>query len=225
MLLFSAGDDGTVRLWNLHDKRNHRTLSQHMGVATSIAFTPDAKRLISVSRDKVVNIWCTKTWALLKELPIYEAVESIVCLPVHSTASDDSFFLTAGDSGNVRAWRFTASSKSKSPDANTLTQIALHSVRSSSHKRADTSAANLVTAVHYCAQSKQAIAVTADNDIFILSLGFDCTDTSMSRTDRRTISHNPCLHRSSSSCMHAYVHLLRIAPVDRAQMHYCWSCQ
>ena len=46
--LASASEDGTVRLWNVPAQREIRRFNGHLGAAvTSVAFSPNGKRLVS----------------------------------------------------------------------------------------------------------------------------------------------------------------------------------
>ncbi len=59
--LATAGEDSTVRLWNLDKQQGvsdySRILRGHTDRATVVAFSPDAQRLVSGGRDGVVRVW------------------------------------------------------------------------------------------------------------------------------------------------------------------------
>jgi WD40 repeat protein len=55
--LASAGDDGTVRLWNVATGLEKRPASGHAGWVESVAFSPDGKRLATGGADHVICIW------------------------------------------------------------------------------------------------------------------------------------------------------------------------
>ncbi|MFD4669165.1 BTAD domain-containing putative transcriptional regulator [Lentzea sp. NPDC058450] len=52
----SAGDDGTVRLWDL-DGTGLATLDGHADRVESVAFSPDGSRLAALTRDHTISLW------------------------------------------------------------------------------------------------------------------------------------------------------------------------
>jgi WD40 repeat protein len=57
-LLASAGDDGTVRLWDVESGKEHgEPLKGHIDWVLDVAFSPDGKLLASASTDNTVRLW------------------------------------------------------------------------------------------------------------------------------------------------------------------------
>ena len=60
--LASAGNDGTVKLWNLATLELALTLRQEIGPVYSLAFTRDGSLLASGGSDGDVRLWPTTSW-------------------------------------------------------------------------------------------------------------------------------------------------------------------
>jgi WD40 repeat protein len=60
-LLATAGDDGTVRLWNLKRQGEVAAIFTGQGAVLAVAFAPDGKTLASAGVDRTVRIWEVKT--------------------------------------------------------------------------------------------------------------------------------------------------------------------
>ena len=52
-----AGEDSTVKIWDSHTGKLVRSFRGHTGLVSSLAFSPDGRRLVSGSRDKTVKVW------------------------------------------------------------------------------------------------------------------------------------------------------------------------
>jgi WD40 repeat protein len=55
--IVTAGDDGTVRIWDAVTGRELKVLTGHQGVADSAAFSPDGRRIVSASADGTARVW------------------------------------------------------------------------------------------------------------------------------------------------------------------------
>jgi WD40 repeat protein len=94
--LATAGDDGSVRLWDGISGREVVVLKGHAGPVVSVSFFPDGKALLSVSKDGTARIWDAATGKLISTLKIAEKVQSI------SLAPDGRVLATAGADGTLR---------------------------------------------------------------------------------------------------------------------------
>jgi WD40 repeat protein len=84
LLLVSADDEGGLCAWTLHPSTGNNSnkkkqnnvdahpLVNHMSAVTAVCFSNDQSKLVSVSRDKVINTWCLQTFALLHTSPVFE---------------------------------------------------------------------------------------------------------------------------------------------------------
>ncbi|MFC7731288.1 WD40 repeat domain-containing protein [Actinomadura keratinilytica] len=63
--LASAGDDGTVRLWNVFDPAHAHPSGNpmtggHTGALDSAAISPDGRTVASAGDDRVLRLWSTE---------------------------------------------------------------------------------------------------------------------------------------------------------------------
>jgi WD40 repeat protein/serine/threonine protein kinase len=57
----SGGEDSTVKVWDGPTGKIRHTFRGHTGLVSSLAFSPDGRRLYSGSRDKTVKVWDLST--------------------------------------------------------------------------------------------------------------------------------------------------------------------
>jgi WD40 repeat protein len=60
--LATAGEDGTVRIWDVHRGQEVLTLRGHKGPVEDVTFSRDGQQLASCSRDGTVRIWDGTPW-------------------------------------------------------------------------------------------------------------------------------------------------------------------
>ncbi len=91
LLLVSAGEDCSVRLWDLQTSTSFAVLKDHMSVPTGLDFLPEySDVMLTAGRDQVVNIWQIRGASdggvsHLHTLPTYEVIEGVLALPVPSS--------------------------------------------------------------------------------------------------------------------------------------------
>jgi WD40 repeat protein len=56
-LLASAGEDRTVRIWEVETGKERHVLRGHVRSVVAVAFSPDGRRLASASEDQTVRLW------------------------------------------------------------------------------------------------------------------------------------------------------------------------
>src|SRR5437867_3085777 len=66
--LASAGADKTVKLWNVADGKELKTINAHAGTVFGLAFSRDGKQLATAGGDKLVKIWNVADGKELKSL-------------------------------------------------------------------------------------------------------------------------------------------------------------
>jgi U3 small nucleolar RNA-associated protein 13 len=96
--LASGGEDGKIRIWDLHQRKSVATLDSHASVLRSLDYSAANNILLSGSRDKTVILWDAKTWQIQSTVPILEGVESAGFI------SGSPYFYTGGENGRLRIW-------------------------------------------------------------------------------------------------------------------------
>ena len=97
--LASAGDDGTVRIWDPHTGQARHTLTGHTDAVTAVAVAPDGTWLASAGGDGTVRIWDPPTGQARHTLTGHTG--GVTALAV---APDGTWLASAGDDGTVRIW-------------------------------------------------------------------------------------------------------------------------
>ncbi|KAK9809563.1 hypothetical protein WJX73_002217 [Symbiochloris irregularis] len=112
--LISAGDDGSIVLYDLVAKKRLAALKGHFSAVTALALTPNGWGLLSAGRDKTAMLWDLRSHARLATIPLYEAVEGAVVLPpslpvlaplAPSLGKDHVAFAVGGERGRLSLWR------------------------------------------------------------------------------------------------------------------------
>ncbi|CAM9900249.1 unnamed protein product [Discosporangium mesarthrocarpum] len=80
LLLVSASEDSTLRVWDLRKQVCMGVLEAHLSLVTSAAFLGGGDIMVSGGRDRVLNVWDLKRSKLLKTVPVYEEVEGLQTL-------------------------------------------------------------------------------------------------------------------------------------------------
>jgi len=95
----SAGEDKTIRLWNVATGKEIRVFKGHSSSVSSVAFSPDGKHLLSGGEDKTVRLWETSTGNNVATLRGHEA-------GVHAVAfsPDGTFALSGSADTTLKLW-------------------------------------------------------------------------------------------------------------------------
>ena len=96
--LASGGEDGKVRIWDLHKRKSAATLDAHVSVIRNLDYSPDLNVLLSSSRDKTVILWSESGWRQVSTIPVLETIEGAGFL------DHGRFFYTGGESARLRLW-------------------------------------------------------------------------------------------------------------------------
>ena len=101
----SAGDDKTLRVWNLETGRCLRVLEGHSGTVRSVSVTPDGRRAVSASADKTLRVWELETGRCLRVLEGHSGTVTIV-----SVTPDGLRAVSASADGTLRLWNLETGS-------------------------------------------------------------------------------------------------------------------
>ena len=121
--LAAGGDysDPSIRLWNLQDGENIRTLTGHTERITSVAFSPDGTILASGSADNTVRLWNPHNGNLKRILTGHtEVIESVAFSP------DGQMLASASRDRTIRLWNLQTGDEKQTLTGNTdwIKQIA-----------------------------------------------------------------------------------------------------
>jgi WD40 repeat protein len=97
--LASAGDDGTVRLWDPATGEARRTLTGHGDWVRAVAFASDGATLASAGEDGTVRLWDPATGEVRRTLTGHMGRVGAVAF-----APDGATLASAGDDGSVLLW-------------------------------------------------------------------------------------------------------------------------
>jgi hypothetical protein len=99
-LAASAGDDGTVRIWDLTGRRELHCLKGHTGEVSAVAFSPDGKALVSAGRDRLLLIWDVEKGTKVGALRGH--TDPVRCV---AFSPDGRSIASGSDDRSVRVWR------------------------------------------------------------------------------------------------------------------------
>ncbi|MBI4604582.1 MAG: WD40 repeat domain-containing protein [Planctomycetes bacterium] len=99
VLVASASQDKTVRLWSRGDGKEARSINAHDSSVYAIAFNPDGSLLASGGFDRAVKLWKTADGSLVKKLDGHG--EGVFC--VRFSADGQSLFSGSSDR-TLRKW-------------------------------------------------------------------------------------------------------------------------
>ncbi len=99
LLLASAGDDCTVRLWKTSDIKPNQELyfNGHTDKVRSVAFAPNNNTFASAGEDKTIRLWDRASQQLVQQFPLQFPIKSIAFSP------DGLKFIVAGRA-EIQLW-------------------------------------------------------------------------------------------------------------------------
>jgi WD40 repeat protein len=97
--LASAGQDKTVRTWDVESGRSGLVITQHSDVVYRVQFTPDGNGLVSCGQDRSVRQWDAKTGKLVRNFEGHQS--GVTALAVRP---DGQRFVSADADNRLRWW-------------------------------------------------------------------------------------------------------------------------
>lgn len=164
--LFSASDDCKIRIWDLSESRCVAVLESHFSVVTSLAFSCSGESMISSGRDNVLILWDLSNKKVLRTIPAFEGIESVLMLPMGADCrgcegKEKEYFVTSGSKGQLRVW-------SLADGKCVFTKTVLEPRNSKSHSEDDTGQQIVHAAL--CTTLKMIAVVTFDHNIILHEL-------------------------------------------------------
>lgn len=105
-VLATGGYDNTIKLWNVTDGKELRTLDGHNGAVFELTFRADGKILASASGDRTVKLWDVATGQRLDTLK--ESQKELYALVF---SPNGERLAAAGVDNRIRVWRITSAAK------------------------------------------------------------------------------------------------------------------
>jgi WD40 repeat protein len=102
--LASAGEDGTVRVWDWRARRTPPTVLRHTASVRGVAFAADGRHLASAGGDGTVRVW---DWRARRTPPTVLRGHADSVAEV-AFAADGLRLASAGDDRTVRMWDWRA---------------------------------------------------------------------------------------------------------------------
>lgn len=172
--IFGVGDDNTINCWSYTTKTMQKKFKGHYSKVTAISFDETFKRMVSVSRDKVLILWDIEKVQQIKVIPIYEAIEDVCILPkicklpngfdMTTTENKNKIFAAiAGEQGTIKIWECTESK-------------IIYTQSNSLVSKATEEGGLAITQLLHCAKKSQLAVVSVDHNIMIHNIStFHCT--------------------------------------------------
>lgn len=105
-ILATAGNDNTVRLWEVKSGRLSRTLEDpHTGALMSLAFAPDGLRLLTGGGDGTVRLWDLKNGTILRRFTPQDEDQQDQLISCVAFAPDGVRIASGGRGGSIHLWR------------------------------------------------------------------------------------------------------------------------
>ncbi|CAH0563684.1 unnamed protein product [Brassicogethes aeneus] len=162
-IIFASGDDGKIHSWGLGKGETVGVYDAHFSKVTSVGFANNGENFVSTGRDKVIILWEYNNTHALKTIAVYEALESIVVLPLKFKIPnfqgdpDGIYVASAGENAVIKVW-----------DVKTAKEVYVQD--NSLVSKASEEGGLAITHLVHSKKSKALAVVTAEQNIIIHSL-------------------------------------------------------
>jgi WD40 repeat protein len=100
--MVSAGQDNTIRLWDVHTGKELRQMTGHAKLIRALAISPDGKRAVSGGSDRTCRVW-----DLDKGTELFQVQGHVSFVYAVAIAPDGKTGLSASTDGVIRQWEMT----------------------------------------------------------------------------------------------------------------------
>jgi hypothetical protein len=100
-VLTSAGNDGTIRIWDTVTYRELNTIRGHVGSILGVAYSPDGRTLTSAGSDNTMTLWEAATGRVLHTLHWGQHDEQVWGV---AFSPDGRLIASAGTGQTIRLW-------------------------------------------------------------------------------------------------------------------------
>ncbi|MBP7283008.1 MAG: hypothetical protein KBA66_15600 [Leptospiraceae bacterium] len=97
--LASGSDDNTIKIWDLENAKEMKSLTGHSSYVTSVSFSPDGKYLASGSYDKTIKIWDLENAKERKSLTGHSSYVNSV-----SFSPDGKYLASGSNDSTIKIW-------------------------------------------------------------------------------------------------------------------------
>ncbi|MBC7971116.1 MAG: serine/threonine protein kinase [Verrucomicrobia bacterium] len=101
-MLASASRDKTIKLWDIHTRKELCTLKGHRLNVTAIAFSPDGRFLASASADRTACLWTSEANHTIQMR--YTFNDHVATVQAVAFSLDGQVLATGGDDRTIKLW-------------------------------------------------------------------------------------------------------------------------
>jgi len=116
-LLVTASDDGTIKMWDVREKKSIWTI-KHRAAVTSVSFNDNASKIFSAGLDETIHCWDLQTKKL--DFSMSGHSETITAI---SLSADGNFLVSNSMDNTVKVWDVKPFVMNNSPQGRCITTL------------------------------------------------------------------------------------------------------